>query len=46
MSNGSVLEPERLRRLLELLSEDERRRAIDGLELLAGASRKVSEYVD
>jgi len=46
MSNGSVLEPERLRRLLELLSEDERRRAIDGLELLAGAGRKVNEYVD
>jgi DNA-binding MarR family transcriptional regulator len=46
MSNGSVLEREPLRRLLEHLSEDERRRAIDGLELLAGAGRKVNEYVD
>ncbi len=46
MSNGSVLEPERLRRLLGLLSDDQRQRAIDGLELLAEAGRKVNEYVD
>ena len=40
MSNGSVLEPELLRRLLGLLSEQERRRAVDGLVLLARAAER------
>lgn len=40
MSRGSVLESERLRRLLQSLSGPERQKAIEGLELLANAGRK------
>ncbi len=40
MSQGSVLETDRLRRLLQALSGPERQRAIEGLELLANAGRK------
>jgi DNA-binding MarR family transcriptional regulator len=40
MSNSSVLEPERLRRILGSLTEDERRRAVDGLELIARAGER------
>lgn len=43
MSNGSVLEPERLRRILELLTTEERQRAVEGLELIARASESLSE---
>ena len=41
MSGGSVLESARLRRLLSQLSEDERRRAVEGLELIARATERV-----
>ena len=37
MSNGSVLESARLRRILKQLTEHERQLAVDGLELLARA---------
>jgi DNA-binding MarR family transcriptional regulator len=43
MSDGSVLESARLAELLELLTSDERRRAVEGLELIAGASRQLQE---
>jgi DNA-binding MarR family transcriptional regulator len=41
MSSGSVLEAARLRRLLETLTETERRRAVEGLELLASATERI-----
>ena len=40
MSGSSVLESVRLRRLLNALTGPERRRAVEGLELLAGAGGK------
>jgi DNA-binding MarR family transcriptional regulator len=40
MSGGSVLESARLRRLLARLSEDELRRAVEGLELIALATER------
>jgi DNA-binding MarR family transcriptional regulator len=43
MSNGSVLEPERLRRLLQTLTPEERQRAIEGLELIAQAAEKQAD---
>jgi DNA-binding MarR family transcriptional regulator len=43
MSNGSVLEPERLRRLLEALTPEERQRAVEGLELIAQATQRMTE---
>ena len=42
MSNGSVLEPERLRIMLQTLTGDERRRVVDGLELMARAGERIS----
>ena len=41
MSSGSVLETDRLGALLLMLSEEERTRAVDGLELLAAAARRL-----
>jgi DNA-binding MarR family transcriptional regulator len=41
MSTGSVLEPERLRQVLQLLTDQERRRAVEGLELLASATERI-----
>lgn len=46
MSNGSVLEPERLRLLLEALTVEERERAVEGLELLAQASERILDAVE
>lgn len=43
MSNGSVLEPERLRRLLDALTLEERRYAVEGLEVLARASERIAD---
>ena len=43
MSQGSVLESERLGRLLLALNVSQRRRAVEGLELLANASRKMEK---
>jgi hypothetical protein len=43
MSAGSVLESGLLRQLLELLTEDERRRAVEGLELIAHATEKRTD---
>jgi len=42
MSDGSVLESGRLRELLGKLTEDERRRAIEGLELIACAGERTN----
>jgi DNA-binding MarR family transcriptional regulator len=41
MSDGPVLESARLRELLGKLTEEERRRAIEGLELMARAGERV-----
>src|SRR4051794_15930056 len=41
MSRGSVLEPERLRELLGLLTEQERTRAVEGIELIACAATRM-----
>jgi DNA-binding MarR family transcriptional regulator len=41
MQAGSVLETRRVASLLARLSADERTRAIDGLELLANAARRM-----
>jgi len=46
MSHGSVLEPARLRRLLEALSDAELRHAVEGLELLARASDRIADAVE
>ena len=46
MSNGSVLEPARLRRLLETLTAAERRKAIQGLELLARAGERIPHALE
>jgi DNA-binding MarR family transcriptional regulator len=43
MSNGSVLEPERLRAILEMLTVEERQRAVEGLELIALGAERLSE---
>lgn len=43
MSRGSVLETSRLRTLLDRLSDDERRQAVAGLELLAQAQERRQE---
>jgi len=42
MSGGSVLETELLRNLLGALRSDERERAVEGLELLASAARRIA----
>ena len=42
MSDGSVLESGRLRELLGKLTEEDRRRAIEGLELMARAAERVN----
>lgn len=41
MGESSVLEASRVRRLLAALSSDERRRALDGLSLLAEGARRI-----
>ena len=41
MRNSSVLEPDRVRQLLRMLSTTERRAALEGLALLARAARRV-----
>jgi DNA-binding MarR family transcriptional regulator len=41
MSNSSVLEPARLARILGMLTEDERQRAVDGMELIAKACERM-----
>ena len=41
--DGSVLDAERLRHVLERMTEDERRAAVRGLELLARAARRTEE---
>lgn len=46
MSSGSVLETARLRRLLDSLTSEERRRAAEGLELIARAALRVSQGED
>jgi DNA-binding MarR family transcriptional regulator len=46
MSRGSVLEPERLRLLLEALTVEERRRAVEGLELLAQATERILDALE
>lgn len=43
MAESSVLEESRVRALLKCLSPEERRRALDGLELLARAARAVNK---
>ena len=43
MRKSSVLEPERVQRLLRMLSTTERRAALDGLALLARAARQVRQ---
>jgi DNA-binding MarR family transcriptional regulator len=43
MSNGSVLEPQQLRKLLGLLSVEERQRAVEGMELIAKATERMAE---
>ena len=42
MAATSVLDPVRVRRLLAKLTLDERRQALDGMELLARASRQLA----
>jgi DNA-binding MarR family transcriptional regulator len=41
MRGSSVLEPARVRRVLAVLTGPERRRALDGLQLLAGAAQRI-----
>lgn len=41
MAATSVLDPQRVRALLAKLTRDERRRALEGMELLARASRQL-----
>lgn len=41
MSRGSVLEPERLRKLLERLTDRERKRVVEGLELIVKAAERI-----
>lgn len=43
MRDSSVLEPARVRRMLEKLAPGDRRAALNGLALLAGAARRVME---
>jgi DNA-binding MarR family transcriptional regulator len=45
MAASSVLDPARVTSLLERLDENERRRAIDGLDLLARAARELGGVV-
>ena len=42
MRNSSVLEPERVRRLLRSMTASERRAALEGLALLARAARRIT----
>ena len=44
MSGGSVLETARLRELLSHLNAEERRHAVEGLELLAEGARRASKH--
>jgi len=46
MSSGSVLETERLRELLEVMTAEERYRAVEGLELIARAALRVTKGED
>ena len=41
MADSSVLETDRVRAMLRRLTPDQRRRALEGLELLAGAARSL-----
>ena len=41
MSSGSVLETERLREVLEVMTAEERQRAVEGIELIARAALRV-----
>jgi DNA-binding MarR family transcriptional regulator len=43
MRDSSVLEPARVRRMLEKLAPKDRRAALNGLAVLAGAARRVME---
>ena len=43
MRDSSVLEPARVRRMLEKLAPGDRRAALNGLAVLAGAARRVME---
>jgi DNA-binding MarR family transcriptional regulator len=43
MRDSSVLEPARVRRMLAKLAPGDRRAALDGLTILAGAARRVME---
>lgn len=43
MRDSSVLEPERVRRMLAMLTPGDRRAALDGLAILARAARRVME---
>jgi DNA-binding MarR family transcriptional regulator len=45
MAATSVLDPQRVRALLLKLTPDERRRALEGMELLARASRQLASEV-
>ena len=42
MRASSVLEPDRVRRMLRVLGADDRRSALHGLALLAGAARQIT----
>lgn len=42
ISNSSVLDAERVAAMLASMAEDERRRAVEGLRLLAAAARRLS----
>lgn len=46
MSSGSVLETERLRTVLEIMTAEERHRAVEGLELIDRAALRVSKGED
>jgi DNA-binding MarR family transcriptional regulator len=46
MQGSSVLEPARVRRVLAVLTGAERRRALDGLQLLAGAAQRIMTKED
>ena len=46
MSSGSVLETERLRTVLEIMTAEERHRAVEGLDLIARAALRVSKGED
>lgn len=46
MRDSSVLEPDRVRRLLRALTSAERRAALDGLALLARAARQIRQEVE